>query len=249
MTIVKCILLTSLYIITSFFVFQTMRFNQLNLYLSLAIAIAYYFTLLRLVYFFEKKKFKVSRLNRESNKFLFLGILGVFGLILVGISLSLCTFYNIDRNELLRKIECALLPAELIHTVLIGPLFEEIFFRDIIAKNLKTKYGVKKAIFISSLLFAVSHITNGDSSYLFQFIGGILFGYIYFKSGCNWLITSIMHSLYNAIMLIYAYNYLYLEELGFASNTNLLLVIALVGIGIFLSPFLFLRHRKIEKLL
>ncbi len=42
--------------------------------------------------------------------------------------------------------------------VIIGPLFEEIFFRGFIYKTLRTKYGIALSIFISFIIFYLFHL-------------------------------------------------------------------------------------------
>lgn len=79
--------------------------------------------------------------------------------------------------------------------VVIGPIVEEVLFRGVLLNKLAVKFGIKKGIVFSSLLFMVFHI---NSFFIPQLIGGVLLGIIYIKT--KQLIYPILaHSLNNLI--------------------------------------------------
>ena len=81
---------------------------------------------------------------------------------------------------------------DVIYLVIISSVFEEFFFRRILAHQFFKRYGLKKAIFYSAFLFTIIH----DHAWFNVFIVGSLLGYIYFKTR-NIYITIGLHSLNN----------------------------------------------------
>lgn len=66
---------------------------------------------------------------------------------------------------------------DVIYLLVISPVFEEFFFRSLLAENFFNRYGFKKAVIYSAFLFMIIH--NNFSSWLSIFILGLLLGYIY----------------------------------------------------------------------
>jgi membrane protease YdiL (CAAX protease family) len=70
-----------------------------------------------------------------------------------------------------------------------SPLLEEVIFRGFIFQTLSDRWGVRSAIFISSLLFGIAHLTSLDgfswwAAIISSFIAGLMFAqaYLYHKS-------------------------------------------------------------------
>lgn len=61
--------------------------------------------------------------------------------------------------------------------VIFGPIVEEIIHRGLLYSPYRKKYGPKKAIIITSLMFSMGHIRFGPI--FFSFIDGILMGILY----------------------------------------------------------------------
>ncbi len=81
--------------------------------------------------------------------------------------------------------------------VIVAPVVEEVFFRGFLLSRWRQKYGVRRAVVLSSVVFAVLHI---------DFIGGVVFGtvlaLIYIKT--NSLIGPIIaHMANNGIVLLW----------------------------------------------
>ena len=83
----------------------------------------------------------------------------------------------------------------------IGPIAEEVFFRGVVYRWLRTRWGVGKALAGSALFFSVLH---GDPVAFVPIFGlGILFGWVYERTGSLAAAVSI-HILHNAGMLTLA---------------------------------------------
>ena len=83
---------------------------------------------------------------------------------------------------------------DIIMTVFVAPVLEEIVFRGVIMNNLK-KYGIKTAIIINSIFFALSHY-NTDMI-IPAFFTGIIFSYVAYKYSIEYSI--LIHFFINAI--------------------------------------------------
>ena len=93
--------------------------------------------------------------------------------------------------------ELSLLPLTLkfIIAVIVGPIVEEVLFRGVLLNKLAVRFGIKKGILFSSLIFMVFHI---NSLFIPQLIAGLLLGIIYVKT--KQIIYPILaHSLNNLI--------------------------------------------------
>lgn len=84
--------------------------------------------------------------------------------------------------------------------VVVGPLFEEIFFRGFCYTILKNKIGVKWAMVITSAFFALIH----ENTFAFWpiFILGMILVYVYEKRG-SLLAPMALHITHNAIFIYY----------------------------------------------
>ncbi|MGL4806341.1 MAG: lysostaphin resistance A-like protein [Bacteroidales bacterium] len=116
-------------------------------------------------------------------------------------------------------------------SIIVAPVLEEILFRGFLQKYL---YRLKKpfvAILVAALLFSLSHY---EINKIFTtFLGGLLYGFIYYKSG-SLLIAIICHSLHNLLCDI-------------LPSTNGHISPYLIGIYILAVPILVLLIRNIWK--
>tara|TARA_Y100000994_G_scaffold243043_1_gene240826 strand:- start:1437 stop:3398 length:1962 start_codon:yes stop_codon:yes gene_type:complete len=122
--------------------------------------------------------------------------------------------------------ENSLLPLLLIVAVMPG-IAEELVFRGLLLHGFK-KLGNKKAIFVSSLLFALMHLE--PSRLLFTFILGIIFAMITLRTGTIWY-SAVIHCLINATSIILAKNELFGDVLSPEAPTSFLpfAIMGLVG--------------------
>lgn len=86
-------------------------------------------------------------------------------------------------------------PLSILVVVVIGPVFEELFFRKYIIDR-TVKYGEKTAILFSGLCFGMFHMNLFQFFYAFGL--GLIFGYIYVRTG-KVIYSTIMHMIINFI--------------------------------------------------
>lgn len=139
-----------------------------------------------------------------------------------------------------------------INTVFFAPVVEEIVFRLIIYNKIKIKYGFKKAIVFSSLIFAVLHLQNSPQNAINALIGGLFFSIVY-EYTASLKLSTVMHMVNNAIVIaminfpqIDIFSWLFMENRSvfFFDTTSLL---ALSG-GIYMTVFFAKYLKKIRQL-
>ncbi|MEH0153058.1 type II CAAX endopeptidase family protein [Limibacter armeniacum] len=82
---------------------------------------------------------------------------------------------------------------------LIGPIIEELIFRNIFLSGLLTRFSPKKAIIISAILFGIVHIEL--YKIVWSTIFGLYIGYVFYKTN-NLTLTSIIHIAVNTSLLL-----------------------------------------------
>ena len=87
---------------------------------------------------------------------------------------------------------------EVISSVILAPIIEELFFRGVLFNRLKIRTGIIAAMVISSALFAIGHEFGGITS---AFVFGICMCIIYMKTD-NILMTMSIHFLNNLVAVI-----------------------------------------------
>ncbi|WP_167751495.1 CPBP family intramembrane glutamic endopeptidase [Lentibacillus salicampi] len=102
---------------------------------------------------------------------------------------------------------------EWLNTIIIVGITEEIVFRGFILNKCMEMFNFWKANIITSLLFVSIHFPIWIYEGLFQFpyvigttvnvfVVGVLFGYVYKKSGSLWSVI-IIHSMYNLFVTVF----------------------------------------------
>lgn len=86
--------------------------------------------------------------------------------------------------------------------VIVAPLVEEIFFRGFLFTGLKKRFTWTKAMFISSGLFALLHLHLLAVPPIF--ILGLVFAYLYQRSGSIWP-AILIHGLVNGLAMIWVF--------------------------------------------
>lgn len=81
------------------------------------------------------------------------------------------------------------------HAVVFAPIFEEFWFRGMVLHTLKP-YGNGFAIFVSALLFGMTHANLGQ--FLYTTAIGVVLGYVAVQTG-SIIPTTIMHAMFNSI--------------------------------------------------
>ncbi|MBO4571229.1 MAG: CPBP family intramembrane metalloprotease [Bacteroidales bacterium] len=86
----------------------------------------------------------------------------------------------------------------ILSTCIFAPILEELLCRGIIMRGLLQKTTPMKAILWSAFIFAVIHLNPWQA--IPAFIIGLLFGWLYYRTGCLWL-TIFLHCLNNSISI------------------------------------------------
>ena len=86
---------------------------------------------------------------------------------------------------------------------ILAPVLEELLFRGVIYKRLKTYYDVTIAAYIAAIIFAIAHFNLIQGIY--AFIAGIVMIYLYEKSDCL-IVPIVMHSASNVATVIMGAN-------------------------------------------
>ena len=81
-------------------------------------------------------------------------------------------------------------------TCILAPILEELLCRGVIMRGILRKSTPWKAILWSAFIFAVIHMNPWQSIPAFAF--GVLFGWVYYRTGCLWL-TIFLHFLNNSL--------------------------------------------------
>ncbi len=97
----------------------------------------------------------------------------------------------------------------LFQLVIIAPLFEEFWFRGIVLESLRP-YGNGFAIFVSALLFGLTHANFNQ--FFYATVLGICLGYIAVSTG-SIVLTTIMHAMVNGISGLLLF-FLSFDEVG-----------------------------------
>lgn len=82
----------------------------------------------------------------------------------------------------------------------ISPLYEEILYRGFLYRFLRSKFGVRIALFISSTVFMLVHIPTYNTLPV-NFISGLIFAWTYEKSG-SILPAILIHGFFNGIAVL-----------------------------------------------
>ncbi len=82
-----------------------------------------------------------------------------------------------------------------------GPVAEEVFFRGFVLTGLLKRFGVRRALLFSSLLFGLFHIDPG--AIVPTFALGLVLGWVYLKTGSVWP-AMFAHGLHNTVAVLIA---------------------------------------------
>lgn len=164
--------------------------NFINNYL-LYILVIYY--LIVIIYLYKKNKLQEKNFSKHK----------IFPLISLGISLSVLLNMIIFKINPPQTVNAISIPMAIMTTGIIGPIYEEILFRYLLYNRLKNIYQYKKALLITTVIFALTHLN--PIKILYAFILGLTFNYIYEKEN-NILAPILIHTSAN-IMSIFLYEY------------------------------------------
>ncbi len=127
---------------------------------------------------------------------------------------------------------------EFLSTAVLVPVMEEFAFRGVLFSVLR-KHGTGFAIVASALVFSLVHLDF--SNVLFALVAGLVFGFLYARTGNLW-VTICIHALNNGIAVVGSY-----EELLFgnmAETADFLLLIIPLCVGLLALVLLLIFRRK-----
>lgn len=196
-----------------------------------------------LIYFFFWKpnfdfKIALKVQNYNSRIYLYLPLIGI-GLILINKPFwdinKIMEYYQgipINDNYFVRSNNNIALTYNLISTLLIAPLVEELFYRKFLLEKLLGKNKPILAIIISSFYFSIMHI-EPPNNIIPTFISGIILGIIYLKTKkIGYCI--ILHFIVNLIIVTTNNIRTFYDNWLIGYNFNFIYWI-LFGIGIFIT--------------
>ena len=166
--------------------------NLDNFLTSTCSYILIFYYLITIIYLFQKNQQKEYPLKQH------------FPSIYLGISLA--TFLNMIIFKLNPPTSTVTisLPLAILSSGIIGPIYEEILFRYVFYNRLKRFLPKKTAIFLTSLVFALIHLS--PIKIIYAFIIGIILNLIYDKDK-NILSPILVHISANTIVLfLHEYN-------------------------------------------
>ena len=126
-------------------------------------------------------------------------------------------------------------PGNVIMLIISSALFpaftEEILFRGIIARRFSRIYSPRKAILLSAVLFGIMHINPWQT--FGAFMGGIFYGWIYFRYKSIWL-CMFMHAYHNILATLMPFPYIEVPNYYYEKMYRHPLWFDILGIFLFL---------------
>lgn len=133
---------------------------------------------------------------------------------------------------------------EMLSTAVLVPVMEEFAFRGVLLSALR-KYGAGFAIFASAFVFSLVHLDF--SNVVFAFIAGLVFGFLYVKTGNLW-ISIVIHALNNGIAVAGRYGeFLFGGAMAEAFNDLSLLIPIAVGLVALILLVIFQREKLFRR--
>ena len=188
-------ILNYIIIIITGLIYNYLGYNNLEFLVNNIIPyILLIFYTLTIIYLYKKNYIKEHKLNNRK----------YFSLILLGISIAI--FLNMIIFLLLPSTNKVAIPVylSLISSGIIGPIYEEILFRYLLYNRLKSKYSIRKSILITTIIFALIHISS--IKIIYAFILGLILNITYEKYH-NIIAPILIHIVANTtVIFLYEYN-------------------------------------------
>ena len=184
-----------LIIIISVLIYNLLGYNNLECFInSILPIILIIFYILTIIYLYKRNYIKEKSLSKK--EYFPLSILGI----------SIATILNMIIFKLFPPPTTTPLPIiiSIISTGIIGPIYEEILFRYILYNRLKKKYSIKKSILITTIIFALTHLS--PIKIIYAFLLGLTMNILYERHK-NILAPILIHISANTIVIfLYEYN-------------------------------------------
>ena len=188
-------ILNYLIIIIAALIYNYLGYNNTEYFItSILPIILITFYILTIFYLYKKNYIKEKNLSIK--EYFPLSILGI----------SIATFLNMIIFKLILPTTSISLPiiVSVISTGIIGPIYEEILFRYVLYNRLKNKYSIKRSILITTIIFALIHLSPIKIAY--AFILGLIINISYERHN-NILAPILIHISANTIVIfLYEYN-------------------------------------------
>ena len=131
-------------------------------------------------------------------------------LLVAGISVGEEVIFGPD--PMAELVEKAVMPRDsfqlvvmiILFLVLVGPC-EELAFRGFVQRGFENSFGKMKGLLIASVLFGLLHGLNTPYALFPLFVGGLILGYVWQRTGGNTTASALMHGVYNSIAIAAAY--------------------------------------------
>ena len=142
----------------------------------------------------EKNPFGVGRFITTLLICFFLMYAG--NLLGAGVNAGISAIFGIEvTNPLEEMIDGSSMFLEVLITVVLAPVFEELIFRKLMIDRTRV-YGERLAVVLSALLFGLFH--GNFSQFFYAFALGLVFGYVYVRTG-KYGITLGLHMIINLV--------------------------------------------------
>jgi len=161
---------------------------------------------------YEGTNLKKLGLKKVSLKILAIVSLAVVPLYLLGAGIVSVLTIVFGPSPMAENYAEAVMPKDafqltalvVISLVLVGPV-EELAFRGFVQKGFENSLGKRKGLLIASFMFGLMHITASLYSIVTAFVGGLVLGYVWQKTGENTTASAVMHGILNAVAFTLAY--------------------------------------------
>jgi membrane protease YdiL (CAAX protease family) len=133
-------------------------------------------------------------------------------LFLLGVGISVGEEMVFGPDPMAGQVEWALMPRDpfqlvamvAFSLVLVGPC-EELAFRGFVQSGFENSFGKTWGLLVSSVLFGLLHGLNTPYAVVPVFVVGLMFGYVWQRTGENTTATALMHGVYDTIAIAIAY--------------------------------------------
>jgi len=133
-------------------------------------------------------------------------------LFLLGVGISVGEEMVFGSDPTAEQVEGALMPRDpfqlvamvALSLVLVGPC-EELAFRGFVQRGFENSFGKRWGLLVSSVLFGLLHGLNTPYAVVPVFVVGLVFGYVWQRTGGNTTTTALMHGVYDSIAIAIAY--------------------------------------------
>jgi len=156
--------------------------------------------------------FKELGLKKASLKILTIVSVVAIPLFLLGVGLSTGEEMILGPDPTAELVEKSVMPRDSFQLIamialslaLVGPC-EELAMRGFVQKGFENSFGKTKGLLISSALFGLMHGLNTLYAIVPVFAVGLVFGYVWQRTGGNTTASALMHGVYDAIAIATAY--------------------------------------------